>query len=378
MSTEPMRLHIAGRTDVGRTREHNEDAFVVADLSTMDGGRPEGTLITPLGPHGALLMVADGMGGAAAGEVASAMAIAVVCEELERRWNQQGETDAETFTQALRTATESANARIHAHAAATPGMKGMGTTATIAGVLRDRVYFAQVGDSRGYLVRDGVATQLTKDQSLMQRLVDAGELTPEEAEQSERRNIILQALGPDARIKVELTAQELQRGDVLVLCSDGLSGQVRATEIAEVVAGQPDLARAARELIDRANAAGGPDNITVVLARIDGEGVRVASHEAPAHRPYVSPSAARGTVPVDRASLGDDDTDEFPTPTRPVAGAPESTPASAPASAPVTGATPPRRSSAILEAEDAAMLSPRTAIIALAVGAMLLLVWVLG
>ncbi|MEK0430997.1 MAG: hypothetical protein RL139_801 [Gemmatimonadota bacterium] len=369
-----MTLHIAGRTDVGRTREHNEDAFIVADLSTMDGGRPEGTLPTALGAHGALLMVADGMGGAAAGEVASAMATAVVCEELERRWHRQEATDAETFTEALRAATEAANTRIHAHAATNLGLKGMGTTATIAGVLRDSVYIAQVGDSRGYLVRDGVATQLTKDQSLMQRLVDAGELTPEEAEQSERRNIILQALGPEARVKVEVTAQQLQRGDVLVLCSDGLSGQVRATEIAEVVARQPDLAVACRELIDRANAAGGPDNITVILARIDGAEVRPTTSEVPAHRPYQRPSAARPTMPLDRSSQAaiaaitdDEDTDEHPTPVRPAA-------------APPSGArptVPPRRASEILEAEDAALLSPRTALLLLAVGALLLARWIL-
>lgn len=364
-----MVLQIAGRTDVGRTREHNEDAFIVADLSTMDGGRPEATLDTPLGAHGALLMVADGMGGAAAGEVASAMATAVVCEELERRWHRQATTDAETFTQALSAATEAANARIHAHAGANHGMKGMGTTATIAGVLRDSVYIAQVGDSRGYLVRDGVATQLTKDQSLMQRLVDAGELTPEEAEQSERRNIILQALGPEARVKVEVAAQQLQRGDVIVLCSDGLSGQVRATEIAEVVRHQPDLALACRELIDRANAAGGPDNITVILARIDGAEVRPTTSEVPAHRIYESPRLSASAAIADDA-----DTDEYPTPTRPASPAP--TPAPTPTGE-RAAAAPPRRASEILEAEDAALLSPRTALAILAVGALLLALWFL-
>ena len=111
----------------------------------------------------------------------------------------------------------------------------MGTTATVAGVLGDTVYLAQVGDSRAYLVRGGIAAQITKDQSLMQKLVEAGELTQEEAEQSERRNIILQALGPEPNIKVDLTAQQLRRGDALVLCSDGLSGQVKPEEIASIL-----------------------------------------------------------------------------------------------------------------------------------------------
>ena len=131
----------------------------------------------------------------------------------------------------------------------------------------DTLYLAQVGDSRGYLVREGVATQITKDQSLMQRLVDAGELTEEEAEQSERRNIILQALGPDAKIRVDLTWQELHRGDTLVICSDGLSGQIKREEIAGLLQQQSNLDAVCDQLIAMANERGGPDNITVVLAQ---------------------------------------------------------------------------------------------------------------
>src|SRR5207247_3110331 len=152
--------------------------------------------------------------------------------------------------------------------------RGMGTTTTVAGVLGARCYVTQVGDSRAYLVRHGQAHQLTKDRSLMQRLVEAGELTEEEAAQSERRNIILQALGPDAKVKVDLTQQELRRGDLLVLCSDGLSGLVKKEEIAAAVGLGTDLAGAAERLIALANERGGPDNITVIIARFDGEGLR--------------------------------------------------------------------------------------------------------
>jgi protein phosphatase len=150
----------------------------------------------------------------------------------------------------------------------------MGTTATIAVLLGDRLFLAQVGDSRAYLVREGVATQLTKDQSLMQRLIEAGELTEEEAAQSERRNIILQALGPEPSVKVEITQQPLRRDDVLVLCSDGLSGLVRPEHIAEVITGELDLSVACDRLIAMANDGGGPDNITVVAARFEGEGLQ--------------------------------------------------------------------------------------------------------
>src|SRR5437879_2016663 len=138
---------------------------------------------------------------------------------------------------------------------------------------------AQVGDSRAYLIRGGRAYQLTKDQSLMQRLVEAGELTEEEAAQSERRNIILQALGPDAKVKVDLTHQEIRRGDALVLCSDGLSGQVKKEEIAEIVGAERDLQAVCDKLIALANQRGGPDNITVIIARFDGEGLRSAGRD---------------------------------------------------------------------------------------------------
>jgi protein phosphatase len=128
-----------------------------------------------------------------------------------------------------------------------------------------------VGDSRGYLIRNGNTIQLTKDQSLMQRLVEAGELTEEEAEQSERKNIILQALGPDPRVKVDLTYLPLRRNDLIILCSDGLSGQVKKEEIADVARATQDLAQLCAKLIDLANERGGPDNITAVAVRFDGD-----------------------------------------------------------------------------------------------------------
>jgi protein phosphatase len=181
----------------------------------------------------------------------------------------------------------------------------MGTTATVAGILDAHLYLAQVGDSRAYLVRNGVTTQITKDQSLMQRLVDAGELTEEEAEQSERKNIILQALGPDPRVKVEVTHQELRRGDVLVLCSDGLSGQVKKEEIAQTVAQESSLQAVCDRLITLANERGGPDNITVIAVRFDGDGLRAADGADPVgHQlyPLIDTEASTDPVPVYRGS----------------------------------------------------------------------------
>jgi serine/threonine protein phosphatase PrpC len=272
----PIVVHVFGRTDVGRTREHNEDAFAVADLTANRATLHPDVRTHISGELGSLFMVADGMGGAAAGEIASAMAVDVVLRELERLWIQASRHDAAAFAQALKRSTATANAEINAFATQHPEYRGMGTTATIAGLLGDTLYLAQVGDSRGYLIREGVARQLTKDQSLMQKLVEAGELTEEEAEHSERRNIILQALGPETTVKVDLTHQVVRRGDVLVLCSDGLSGQVGKDEIARVVSEEHDLVTVCKRLVDRANEAGGPDNITVIAARFDGDGLEVA------------------------------------------------------------------------------------------------------
>ena len=293
-------VHVFGRTDVGRTREHNEDCFVVADLTTMNATlQPEVREHRP-GLRGSLFMVADGMGGAAAGEIASQMAVEVVLEDLDARWRKSEATDADAFVTALRAAVELVNTRIHRFAMEHPEFRGMGTTTTIAGILGDMLYLCQVGDSRGYLVRGGVARQITKDQSLVQRLIDAGELTPEEAEVSERRNIILQALGPEPMVKVDVTVQQLCRGDTLLLCSDGLSGLVRTDDISRIVSEAPDLMSACKNLIDLANENGGPDNITVITARFEGDGLQPpAAHDDVGHRAYVSPSETRPTMPVD-------------------------------------------------------------------------------
>lgn len=298
-------IHVFGRTDVGRTREHNEDSFAVADLTRMNVSLQPEVRTHTLGDRGTMFVVADGMGGAAAGEVASAMATEVIVAELERRWHTSDSDDPEIFAHTLRAATEVANTKIHSYAQSNPENRGMGTTATIVGVLGDTLYVCQVGDSRAYLVRDGEAIQITKDQSLMQKLVEAGEITPEEAEVSERRNIILQALGPEPVVKVDLTSQQVKRDDVLILCSDGLSGQVRAHEIAEVVMQERDLVNVCKRLIDLANEAGGPDNITVIAARFEGSGLVDTGAETPAHRVYRGSQDLRPTVPLERDSISE-------------------------------------------------------------------------
>ena len=301
MTGSALRVTVFAKTDLGQSRDHNEDTFLVADLSTGRSSLMPDVREHEVGPRGSLFMVADGMGGAAAGELASAMAADVIYRHMSTAWVGDGEVAAQRFAYRMREAVELANGELFRYAAEHPEVRGMGTTVTVAGVFGTDLYLAQIGDSRGYLVRGGRAIQLTRDQSLMQRLVDAGEMTEEEAERSERRNIILQALGPDPRVRVDLSLQALRRGDLLVMCSDGLSGLVRKDEIGERAARQPDLAALCTELIDLANSRGGPDNITVVAVRFSGD---------------VLPEADDSDVGYQTYALdgGDPDTEELPAP----------------------------------------------------------------
>jgi serine/threonine protein phosphatase PrpC len=273
VSAGPVKVSVFGKTDLGRTRDHNEDTFLVADLSSGNASLLPEVREHEIGPRGSLFMVADGMGGAAAGELASEMAADLIYRHLSTAWAQDEDASPARFAFRMKEAVELANQQIYGYAREHPEVRGMGTTVTAAGVFGEDLYLTQIGDSRGYLVRAGTAIQLTRDQSLMQRLVDAGELTQEEAEQSERRNIILQALGPDPRVKVDLSRQVLRRGDTLLICSDGLSGLVKREEFADMVATHDDLPSLCTALIDLANERGGPDNITVVAVRFDGEGL---------------------------------------------------------------------------------------------------------
>lgn len=273
LSSGAVRVSVFGKTDLGRTRDHNEDTFLVADLSTGNSSLQPEVRRHQVGPRGSLFMVADGMGGAAAGELASAMAADLIYRHMATAWATDSDDSPAQFAYRMREAVELANGQIYSYAREHPEVRGMGTTVTAAGVFGSDLYLTQIGDSRAYLVRGGECVQITKDQSLMQRLVDAGELTEDEAEQSERRNIILQALGPDPRVKVDLTHQQLRSHDTLILCSDGLSGLVKREELAQLAQEQADLPAMCSALIDLANARGGPDNITVVAARFEGEGL---------------------------------------------------------------------------------------------------------
>lgn len=282
LDTHEVQLSVAGRSDTGQKRADNQDDFLVADLSHSGDGsvlRPEsaaqGTHVSgqfAVGQKGALLIVADGMGGGG-GALASRLATTWVYDAVLTAWSAERSPTPDRFAALLRQALEQANARIHTQATSDSELRGMGTTTTAVGVLDGYLHLAHVGDSRAYLLRAGQAVQLTRDQSMVQALIDAGTMTEEQAEASTHRSVILQALGIAPTVKVELSYKDVQRGDIVLLCSDGLSRVVRREEIASVVAHADELAGACDRLISLANERGGPDNITVVLARLDGAGL---------------------------------------------------------------------------------------------------------
>lgn len=304
---EPICVRVFGRTDVGQIRDHNEDNFVVADLSAGSRDVLDPSKAQQVGERGLLLGVCDGMGGAAAGEVASQLAVDMIFQRM-----MAGDRPAthDDLAARLVAAIEAAGARIFAEAKADRTRRGMGTTSTAAALLDNHLFLGQVGDSRGYLLRGERLVQVTRDQSLANQLIEAGQLTEEEAETFEHSNIILQALGTTDSVQVDLTYVELRRGDVLMLCSDGLSGMIRNEEIREVLRSYPDVAEACRELTDRANQAGGHDNITVVVARFEGEGLPAPSPEEVEglrYRKYELPeSAIQSLRPAEAPRRGGD------------------------------------------------------------------------
>jgi PPM family protein phosphatase len=234
----PFKLVAAGITDVGRVREGNEDGF-------LDEARGLN-----------LVAVADGMGGHRAGEVASATALAALRQAM-------------ASGRPLRDAIEGANDAVLEKSGSDRELQGMGTTLTAGTLGTDgSMLIGHVGDSRAYLLRDGQLSQITNDHSLVEEMVRGGELTPEQAESHPQRSIITRALGIDPAVDVDVYPVDLRPGDRILFCSDGLTTMVRADEIEEILAGEPDAERAAQRLVDAANAAGGEDNITALVVEV--------------------------------------------------------------------------------------------------------------
>ncbi len=261
VKTETMRVTAFGRTDAGLVRAVNEDAFGMVDLTEGRRWQGRSPVTWASGGAGVLLEVSDGMGGARAGEVASALSVeGVLTGMLEAA--KRGRPTEHTLRQVI----ERVSKKIH-DASKRPDRRGMGATLTAVLAQGKTAFVAQIGDSRAYLLRDGKLGRVTHDQSYVQMLVDAGVMTPEEAERSPRRNIILQVMGQET-VKVALGRIELRAGDRLLLCSDGLTNVLDDATICAVAAPPQALSRACDELIEKTRAGGAPDNVTVILAEI--------------------------------------------------------------------------------------------------------------
>jgi PPM family protein phosphatase len=232
-----MGARFAGATDPGRRRRGNEDSYVIEPP---------------------LFAIADGMGGAQAGEVASRLAAGVL-EEADG--SERGEARVAELIQ-------EANRRVFQRSSEDASTSGMGTTMTVALVDGTTIAFGHVGDSRAYRVRRGELEQLTDDHSLVGELVRSGKLSPEEAERHPQRSVITRALGTEPDVDVDTFSVEAEPDDLFLLCSDGLTDMIAESEILALVEGSDDLDRAARALVDAANAGGGEDNITVVLFQV--------------------------------------------------------------------------------------------------------------
>ncbi len=255
-------LALCGATNVGVRRADNQDAFVIADLRSGDLSNPCSRTEIPLSQQGILLLVCDGMGGAAAGDLAARIAADAVKQQLVGA----GQAVVEHPNESLRSAVSGANGAVLAEAEARPAARGMGTTCTAAIVLPDRISVAQVGDSRAYLLRDGRLQRMTRDQTMADQLVEMGALRPEQVATYPYRHVLVQAVGTQSTIDPVTSEARLQRGDRILLCSDGLHGPVPDHEIARILGAPADIKRVANDLIQAALAAGGPDNVTVVVA----------------------------------------------------------------------------------------------------------------
>jgi serine/threonine protein phosphatase PrpC len=259
-------LSVHARTDVGLSRTNNEDAFAIADLSRAQ--TIEATMhrsVIDVGSYGVLLVVCDGMGGAAFGEVAARLSIEALRNALLDR------IQAGPPERAIRESIAIANAAVR-DAARSPERKGMGATLAAVLVHGTHAYFTEVGDARTYVVREGRLVQVSRDQSYAQMLIDAGALKVEDLDSFPMKNVVIQAMGATTSVEVPLRRLTLRRGDRLLLCSDGLSGPVSDTTISAVLR-RASASSPVDDLIAAANAAGGPDNVTVILADASGDGL---------------------------------------------------------------------------------------------------------
>jgi len=276
-------VDIHATSHIGRVRKGNEDNYLMLHISDVkawtSSQEPNEFIIESqrfeIDDKGVILAVSDGMGGALAGEVASKMAVDTVSQKLlddDPEKTIAPEDSDISLIGKLYDATVYANYLIHQQGRTDPQFQGMGATFTGVSITPEAVDLIQVGDSRAYLVRNGKIYQVTKDQSLVQQLIDAQQISPEEAETHTLKNVILQALGAQSEIYPVSARMMPRREDILLLCSDGLSNKVTGASMQRIVLENKDrLEMACAELVKEANERGGEDNITVIIARLSGD-----------------------------------------------------------------------------------------------------------
>jgi len=264
-----MKINFAALTDVGLVRQNNEDCYLVCDTTGRACHVPPPAShesLLEVDGSGALFAVADGMGGALAGEVASRMAVDAL-REAARSLSAEDTDDA--ARDRILSAIAKANESIYQASQNNPEQRGMGTTLTAALMREGRVQFFQVGDSKGFIARSARLHQMTKDHSLIGQLVDDNVITPEDAEQLEGgRNIILKALGAESTVQIDVSEAAIDEGDLVLLCTDGLHGCLKARELEEWVGKASDSGKLADDLVHEARERGGPDNITVIVVTV--------------------------------------------------------------------------------------------------------------
>lgn len=277
---------------VGRVRKGNEDNYLLLHISsskTWTGSQEAKEYIIEsqkfeVGDKGVILAVSDGMGGALAGEVASKMAVETVAAQLlieDSDKPSSGKIIGDSLIGQLYEATVYANHLIHGQGRSDSQYSGMGATFTAAGVTSQTIDLVQVGDSRAYLIRTEKIYQVTKDQSLVQQLIDAKQITAEEAETHSLKNVILQALGAQNEIYPVAARFAPRRGDVLLICSDGLSNKIGSADMRRIILNNlAGLHQACAEMVKLANERGGEDNITLILAKLSGDDLPETTEEA--------------------------------------------------------------------------------------------------
>jgi len=245
-----MNYKFCAKTDTGRARDNNEDSIAIDERTQ-------------------LVVLADGMGGYNAGEVASGMATSFIKTELSRWLTEVGSVArSREVRRAMEICVDSANLAIYNSANANPHYSGMGTTLVVGVFREDGLVLGHIGDSRCYRLRAGTLEQITRDHSLLQEQMDAGLITPEQAQHSTIKNLVTRALGVESGVLMEVNEHAVEIGDVYLLCSDGLSDMVSDTTIAKIMQGEGSLERQAQALVDAANDHGGRDNISVLLAEV--------------------------------------------------------------------------------------------------------------